>query len=159
MIRDMRKPKFYFDNKPPRALVVWAFDVPGYFPQSRFFEKMGFKRASAGGPLLYYPLEKGYRYLPKERRYIPQEEDKGKVLLFYEPSCPFCIYFIGQKKRVIREVAPNIPIETINILDKPEEFERRGGAYHCIVNMKPIKSSIINKEKFREEVIKALTEN
>ncbi|MBS7647411.1 GNAT family N-acetyltransferase [Candidatus Bathyarchaeota archaeon] len=34
LIRDAEKPKPYFDNAPPLALVTWAFSEPGYYPQT-----------------------------------------------------------------------------------------------------------------------------
>ena len=44
LIKDAEKPKPYFDNKPPLALVTWAFSIPGYYPQNMFYLKMGFKK-------------------------------------------------------------------------------------------------------------------
>lgn len=69
--------------KPPLALVTWAFGVPGYFPQNMFYLKMGFKKVVESDPfLLYYPLKEGYVYHPKAEKFAPQEEDKGKAVIF-----------------------------------------------------------------------------
>mgnify|MGYP000049958516 CR=1 FL=1 len=156
-IKDMKKPKSYFNNKIPRALVVWAFNIPGYYPQQEFFSKMGFKRVNPNDPfLLYYPFEENYVYRSKEKKYVPQEEDKGMVLLFYDPECPFCIYFLEKKKQAIREIAPGIPIKCINISENPEEVEKRGVVSFCIVNRKPIRTFISDKERFKKEVLEAL---
>jgi len=76
LIEDANKPKEFFGNESPLALVTWAFNVPGYYPQNEFYLKMGFKKVREDDPfLLYYPLRKGYVYQPKEERYNPQEED------------------------------------------------------------------------------------
>jgi GNAT superfamily N-acetyltransferase len=112
LIKDMEKPKPYFDNKPPLALVTWAFGIPGYYPQNMFYLKMGFKKAVESDPnLLYYPLKEGYAYQPKTGRFIPQAEDKDKALIFYDPSCPFCMYFAEQIKASIGEVPQTFQCE------------------------------------------------
>ena len=40
LLDDMRKPKPYFNNDTPLALVTWAFEVPGLYPQHEFYRKM-----------------------------------------------------------------------------------------------------------------------
>jgi len=62
----------------------------------------------------------------KEEKFIPQEEDRGKALIFYDPSCPFSIYFSEKIKESILEVAPDIPIRIINKFEEPEETKKRG---------------------------------
>lgn len=157
LLDDMRKPKPYFNNDIPLALVTWAFEVPGLYPQHEFYRKMGFKQVSKDEPfLLYYPLKEGFVYIPKSKEYIPQEEDKGKILIFYDPSCPFCIYFLEKKKELVKEVAPEVPTRIINLFEEPEEVEKRGKISFCIVNGKPIKSFFMDKENFQKEVKEAL---
>lgn len=127
LIKDMEKPKQYFNNMPPLALVTWAFGVPGYFPQNIFYLKMGFKKVGERDPfLLYYPLKEGYVYHPKSENFTPQPEDKGKAVIFYDPSCPFCIYFAEQIKASISEVAPSLTVRMINMFEEREEVEKRG---------------------------------
>jgi len=106
--------------------------------------------------LLYYPLKEGFVYIPKSKEYIPQEEDEGKILIFYDPSCPFCIYFLEKKKELVKEVAPEVPTRIINQFEEPEEVEKRGKISFCIVNGKPIKSFFMDKENFQKEVKEAL---
>jgi len=139
------------------ALVTWAFQVSGFYPQHEFYLKMGFKRVREDDPfLLYYPLKEGYVHKVKETAYVPQEEDFGKALIFYDSSCPFCIYFSEKIKESIREVAPNIPIRMINMFEEPEEVKKRGRVSYCAVNGKPIESFFMDKENFQKEVKKAL---
>lgn len=157
LMKEAEKPSSVFGNRRASALVTWAFEVPGRFPQHEFYKKMGFMRVRADNPfLLYYPLEKEYVYMPKEQKYIPQEEDRGKTLVFYEPSCPFSIYFAKKIKESIEEIAPNIQIKMIDKFEEQEEVEKRGHVPACLVNGKPIETFFLDKEKFQSEVMKAL---
>ena len=157
VIEDVRKPQALFNGEVPDALVTWAFRVPERYPQHEFYQKMGFKRVNANDPfLLYYPLKEGYVYKPKEKRYCPQEEDKGKALIFYDPSCPFAMRFAEVIKNSIREVAPNIPIRMVNKFDEAEEFRKRGKVGFCAVNGKNIEAFFMDKENFQKEVRQAL---
>lgn len=159
LIKDADKPKPYFGGTSPLALITWAFGVPGYFPQNMFYLKMGFQKAVENNPfLLYYPLKEGYVYQPKPGKYTPQPEDKGKALIFYDPSCPFCVYFTEQIKTAISEAAPNLPIRAINMFEEHGEVEKRGQVPICAVNGKPITAFFLDKESFQKEVKEALAE-
>jgi GNAT superfamily N-acetyltransferase len=84
LIEEASEPKPYFENEIPYALITWAFQVPGRYPQHEFYLKMGFKQVSKDEPfLLYYPLKEGFVYSPEAKEYMPQGEDKGKALIFY----------------------------------------------------------------------------
>jgi len=157
LVEEMKEPKLAFNNDIPLAFVTLAFEVLGWYPQRKFYQRMGFKKVRGGDPfLLYYPLKKGYVYRPKERKFIPQEEDREKALIFYDPSCPFCIYFSENIKKSIREVAPDIPIRMINKFEESEEVRRRGQVPSCAVNGKPIETFFMDKENFQKEVKRAL---
>jgi len=157
LIDNMKEPKPIFSNNIPVALVTWAFEVPGRYTQNKFYQRMKFKRVKKDDPfLLYYPLKKGYVYRPKEERFMPQKEDRGKALIFYDPSCPFSIIFSQRMKELIREVAPNLPIRMIDEFEEPEEVERRGKVPSCAVNGKSIETFFMDKENFQKEVRAAL---
>ena len=157
LIREMEKPKAAFNGGVPLALVTQTFEVPGRYSQRDFFERMGFKRVKEDNPfLLYYPLEKGYVYQPREKGFTPQEEDLGKALIFYAPSCPFSIIFSERIKESISEIAPDLPIRMVNTFEEPEEVEKRGQVPALVVNGKPIKAFFMDKENFQKEVKKAL---
>lgn len=159
LMKDVSQPKPYFGDAPPLALVTWAFSIPGYFPQNMFYLKMGFIKAFEENPfLLYYPLKEGCVYQPKERKFTPQPEDKGRALIFYDPSCPFCMYFTEQIKSAINEAAPNLPTRIINMFEEHEEVKKRGQVPLCAVNGKPITVFFLNRENFQEEVRAALAE-
>jgi len=157
LMEDMNEPKVYFGDDVPRALVTRTFDVPGRYPQREFYRKMGFSEVREDDPfLLYYPTREGFVYIPKNERFIPQEEDTGKAVIFYDPSCPFCMYFSEKTKESVREVAPGIPIRLINQSKELGEVRKRGKAHFCIVNKKPIESFFLDKENFQREVRDAL---
>ncbi|MEW6455575.1 MAG: GNAT family N-acetyltransferase [Acidobacteriota bacterium] len=173
LIEDMKKPRVWFDNKFPLALVTQTFagEKPGQYSARLFFTKKGFKQVGDDPDFLYYPLKKGFIYQPvKGRRdpvyitetqktegYIPQEEDKGKVLLIYGPSfCPFSYSFLKKAEQEIKEVAQGIPMRWISKSEEPEEVKKRGNVEGCFVNAKPIKSFVFDKENFQKEVSEAL---
>jgi hypothetical protein len=157
LMQHANKPQPMFNDSSPLALVTWAFDVPGRYTQSGFYKKMGFKQAKKEDPfLLYYPLERGYIYNPKTKPFTPQKKDRGKALIFYDPSCPFCIYFSEKIKDLIRQVSPKIPIRMINKFEEPDEVEKRGQTPYCAVNGKAITSFFMDKENFQKEVKAAL---
>jgi GNAT superfamily N-acetyltransferase len=157
LIEDMKEPKPAFSNDIPLALVTWAFEVPGRYPQHNFYQRMKFRKVKEDDPfLLYYPLKKEFTYRPKEKKFIPQEEDRGKALIFYDPSCPFSIIFSEKMKGLIVETAPNIQIRIINNFEEPEEVEKRGKVPSCAVNGKPIETFFMDKENFQKEVREAL---
>lgn len=157
LIEDVKKPEPVFGNDIPLALVTYAFEVPGRYPQHKFYQRMGFKRVKEDNPfLLYYPLKKDYVHVLKEERFIPQEEDKGKALIFFSPSCPWSIYFSEKTKESLRAVAPDIPTRTIDMFWELKEVKKRGKPCPCIVNGKPIEVFFMDKENFQEEVKKAL---
>jgi predicted GNAT family acetyltransferase len=160
LIEDSKKPKEFFNNEPPLALVTWAFHVPGYYPQNEFYLRMGFIKVREDDPfLLYYPLKEGYIYRPREGKFVPQAGDKGKALIFYDPSCPFCMYFAEQIKSSIKEVAPNLPVRMINMFEESEEVEKRGQVPYCAVNGRAITTFFMDKENFQKEVREALQES
>ena len=157
LIKDVKKPQPAFGNDIPHALVTYAFEVPGRYPQHEFYQRMGFKRVKEDDPfLLYYPLKKGYVHVRKEEKFIPQEEDKGKALIFFNPSCPWSIYFSKKTEESVRAVAPDIPIRTIDMFWEIEEVKKRGKPCSCVVNGKPIEVFFMDKENFQKEVKKVL---
>lgn len=155
LVEDMQNPKPYFGSRTPRALVTYAFEVPGLYPQHEFYLKMGFERVIDNPYLLYYPLREGYVY-NREKKFIPQKEDEGKALIFYDPSCPFCISFNEKIIESIREVA-DIPIRVINKVEDSEEVRKRGSVPLLVVNKNPIESFVFD-ENFQSEVLKALSD-
>jgi N-acetylglutamate synthase-like GNAT family acetyltransferase len=164
LTEDMREPKWYFDDEYPLALVTKTFPGEGKDQLSarEFFRMRGFKLIGEDPDYLYYPLEEHYLYKPKgikEKVYIPHEEDKGRVLIINGPNnCPFTYpYFLKYMEKYIREIDEEIPIEWIDIREKPEEVKKRNlEVTHCIVNGVRIKSFVVDKIAFQDEVREAL---
>lgn len=157
LVEDMKKPKPYFANDVPSALVARTFDVPGLYPQHEFFAKMGFRRAKEDDPhLLFYPTKEKFVYVPRNERYLPQPEDAGKVVIFYDPSCPFCMHFSRGIEEAVREIVPEVPIRMISQLEDPDEIRKRGKVHFCVVNGKPIVSFFLDRKSFQREVSEAL---
>ena len=146
-----------FNNSLPKGFVAKAFDVPGYFSLRELYPRLGFKASEENPDLFYYPLEKGWKYLTTKKRYRSLEKDQGKALLFYDPSCPFCIYFNDQITIALREIAPHLKIQKINTFFQEEEVIKRGGGEvaFCVVNGVPIQSFFLDKESFEKEVKEA----
>ncbi|MFW9905814.1 MAG: GNAT family N-acetyltransferase [Candidatus Thorarchaeota archaeon] len=159
LIQDMKKPQYYFNKKPPLALVTNTFDVPGWFSQKEFFKHKGFQKVSDKYPfLLYYPIKQGFVYLPQHKGYIPQSEDEGTVIIFLNPSCPFSVSFAESIKKLIEKTVPQTPIRIINQFNEPEEFKKRGKISFCVVNGKPIKTFFTERDSFLKEVKNALSD-
>ena len=162
LIADMKRPKLWFDNKPALALATRTFPgaKSGQFSARLFFKRMGFKQVGENPDFMYYPLEEGFIYQPVKENgaeYIPQEEDKDKVLLVHGPSyCPFSYFFLKMTEQTIKEIATGISIQWIDKSKEPEEIRKRGNIEGCIVNAKAIKSFVLDKEDFQKEVIEAL---
>lgn len=157
LIEDVKTKPTFNKDLYARALVTFAFEVPGWFPQHKFYRRMGFKEANGDDRfLLYYPIEEGYVHVSKEKNFVPQEEDKGKAIVFFDPSCPFSFLFSEKMKESMREVAPNIPISVIDIFWQQEETKKRGQVPSCVVNGKPITSFFMDQKNFQKEVKKAI---
>jgi GNAT superfamily N-acetyltransferase len=161
LVEEARGPKVWFDGEPALALVTRTFpgEKPGQYPARLFFTKMGFKPAGKDPDLLYFPLKPGFSYQPLETEaaeYVPQKEDEGRALIVYGPSfCPFSYPFLKMAEQAIGEVAPGIPIRWLSKSEEPEEVEKRGGFEGCVVNARPIRAFVLDKEGFQREVAEA----
>jgi len=162
LVEEMKRPKVWFGNKPARALVIKTFpgEKPGQYPACSFFIKMGFKQVVEDPNFLYAPLEQGFIYRPIERKaveYMPQAEDRGRTVIIYGPSfCPFAYAFLKKGEQAIQEIAPGLSVRWIDRSEEPEEVSKRGCFEGFVVNTRPIKSFVLDKESFQREVEKAL---
>jgi GNAT superfamily N-acetyltransferase len=162
LIEEAKKPRIWFDNRPALALLTRTFpgEKAGQYPARFFFATMGFKQIGDNPDFLYYPLEEGFAYKSdkeKEKQYVLQEEDWCKALIIYGPSfCPFSYPFLKMTERTIEEIAPGIPTRWIDRLEEPEAVKKRGYFEGCVVNGKPIKSFVLDREDFEKEVKEAI---
>lgn len=164
LLEDIKKPMSWFDNKRASAFVTKTFPggAPDQYTAHLFFKKKGFKHVGKDLDFLYYPLKEGFVYKPvkkKEVEYIPQEEDKEKVLIICGPdSCPATYpHFLKRMERYIREIDSKIPILWIDASEESEKVKKRNvDIGDCMVNAKRIKSFVLAKENFQKEVKEAL---
>lgn len=160
LMEDVQKPISWFDNGRPLALVTTTFPggAPAQYTAREFFTRKGFRQMGEDPDRLYYPLQPGFVYKPvpkKEVRYIPQDEDKGKVVIVSGPDyCPATYpYFLKRVEKYIREIHPDVRIRWIDSSEEPEEVEKRSiSVGDCIVNARLIKSSVLDKDSFLKEV-------
>jgi len=137
------------------AITIHAFEIPSFYSQKDFFNRLGFTQVPNGDEFfLYYPLRPDF-VMNQINVYIPQEEDKNKILVFFDPSCPFCVSFLENYKRILEEILPDYPIRVINKFTEPDEIKKRGKIPYCVVNNVAIKSFYTERDKFKEEVLKA----
>lgn len=164
LLEDVKKPMHWFGNRQPSALVTRTFPggEPGQYTAREFFTRKGFRQIGEDLDDLYYPLKAGFVYKPvpsEEVRYVPDDEDKGKVVIISGPSfCPATYaFFLKRMERYIREMHPKVSIKWVDSSEEPEEVKNRNvGVGDCIVNARLIKSYVLEKDNFRKEVQTAL---
>ncbi len=164
LMEDLKKTLICFDNKRALALVTKTFprEDPGQYSAYNFFKGKGFKQVGEEQDYLYFPLEAGFTYQPirkEEVEYVPQEEDRGRVLLICGPTgCPGTYpHFLKRMERYIKEVDSKVPIHWLDSSKDLEELKKRHiTTGDCIVNATYIKSFVLDKENFQKEVRVAL---
>ena len=140
-------------------LLTHAFDTGEFLSQAEFFKRMGFKEITKED--LYYSfsgreLKEPYSGFWKEgEEYRRSDEDIGRIMIFYEPVCPFSYLWAYRAKEIVKEINLKLKIEVLNAWEHPEEFVSRGRNW-MLVNGIPIRSLPIEKEKFREELMIAI---
>lgn len=164
LMEDVQKPMHWFDGRPPLALVTTTFrgGAPEQYTAREFFTRNGFRQIGKDPDHLYYPLQPDFVYSPipkKEVPYTPQDEDKGQVVIVSGPNyCPATYpYFLKRMEQYVREIAPGVSIRWIESSEEPEELKKRNVSVgDCIVNARLIKSCVLEKDNFQEEVQTAL---
>ncbi len=160
LMDDVTRPMNWFDERPPLALVTNSFEggEPGQLTAREFFKRKGFRQVADDPDHMYYPLKRGFVYAPVEKKaagYIPQDEDRGKVLLVCGPNgCPATYPFLLKRmEKYIREICPEVPIRWLDSSEEPEELRRRNARVgDCIANAGIVKSYVLDKASFQEEV-------
>jgi GNAT superfamily N-acetyltransferase len=164
LMEDVKKPMSWFDNKRPLGLVTRTFlgGAPEQYTAREFFTRKGFRQIGEDPDHLYYPLQPGFVYksvAKKEVRYVPQDEDKGKVVIISGPDyCPATYpYFLKRTEKYMRETYPSVPIRWIDSAGEPEEVRKRNVSVgDCIVNARLMPSYVLDKDDFQKEVKAAL---
>jgi hypothetical protein len=148
----------WFQGGRCRCIVADAFDTFEHYPMTKFYEGLGFRRSAEErrdfGITMYYELAGSYRRPEVEDRFMPSRTDLGKAVVFFTPSCQFSLPFALKTARMVHEVLPGYPVELMNRWERPQEYLRRGRNW-LVVNGRPIRSFIGEKERFRAEVAAA----
>jgi GNAT superfamily N-acetyltransferase len=160
LLEDVKEPMKWFDDRRPLALVTRTFpgEAPGQYTAREFFTRRGFRQIGEDPDHLYYPLKTGFVYRPVEKKkvgYMPQEEDKSKVVIISGPDwCPATYpYFLRRTEKYIREMYPGVPVRWIDSSEEPEEARKRNvGVGDCIVNSRLMPSYVLDKDSFEKEV-------
>jgi hypothetical protein len=156
VIDDVKQRKTCLGNKPCKFILAKAFNTGEFLPLPEFYKKRGFIRTPENEEsLLYLPVEGGYEPAAPVGEYEPLSEDRGRAVIFYSPVCQFSYQFAKKAEETIREVAADIKIEMINEWEKPQEAIKRKNSW-LTVNAKQIRTFLMEKEKFKEEIKRAI---
>jgi GNAT superfamily N-acetyltransferase len=142
-----------------KFITTIAFNTHEYLPQPDFFKRKGFREVPGGLPDELY-LEVKDRFEDVEgrvREYRPLPEDRDKAIILYGPECQFAYYFAVKIKEIIHSFAPDLPVELIDVWERPEEAERFGNQI-LIVRGRPINAFVTDREAFLKEVREALVQ-
>jgi len=154
VLKECRDGPQSLDGKPARFAVAQAFETGEGTSLVNFYASKGFQQ---GEGEMYLELHSGYTPR-KPSSYRPLPEDRGKALVFYDPVCEWSIGSAVRTEALLNEVAPALPVTTVNSWENPIEFTRRGGQV-VIVNAIPISSKWRDREAFTAEVRQTLTDD
>ena len=140
-------------------LLTHAFDTGEFLSQAEFFERLGFRKITKED--LYYSfsgraLKEPYSGFWKEgEEYKRSNEDIGRIMIFYEPVCPFSCLWAYRAGEIVKEIDLKLKIDVLNAWEHPEEFVSRGRNW-MLVNGIPIKLLPIERDRFRGEILRAI---
>lgn len=157
-IEEFERSKIYFEGEKAKALITYPFHGPRKDLRKRdFYLKNGFKQVSEDEDLLYYPLIDGYEIFVEGEDIPIKNEDKDKAMIFCNSSCPYSIKEMNEALEELRRLDDEIPIKIIVPFEETEELSHIFSMPVCLViKEKIIGYSFLDKEKFSEEVKKAL---
>ena len=146
------------EGRPCSFVVTKPFPHEGDLQLDKFYDKYGFKQ---GNQEMY--LEIKGKYVPREIFENQRlEEDLGRAINFYNPTCEWGYYYAVKVKELFKEIDQGLPVEIINLWEKPEEYIKRSHqqqiASRTIINAQEINPFLfwMDKEVFRREAEKAL---
>ncbi|MDH5482430.1 MAG: GNAT family N-acetyltransferase [Candidatus Bathyarchaeota archaeon] len=149
VIRDVK------ERKTCKFILAKAFNTGELLPLPEFYKKNGFLSTQERN-LFYFPIEGSYEPTKPLGEYEPLPEDRNKAIIFYGPTCEFSYPFAKKIEGLVKEVAPNMKIEIINEWEKPEETIKRKN-WWLVVNARPIQTFFMETEKFKEEIVQAVS--
>jgi GNAT superfamily N-acetyltransferase len=117
-------------GRPCRFVVTIPFPHEGELPLNEFFSKYGFKWGARGRGFkwghqeMYLKIEG--KYTPRDiPEYYPLPEDRGKIILLYNPNCEWGYFFAMNAGGLLQGAYPDVPIEIYNNWERPEEYKKR----------------------------------
>jgi len=144
-------------GKPCQFMVTQPFPHQGDLPLSDFYGRYGFKH---GDQEMFLQINGEYvpQRIPELR---PLPEDRGKIVVAYNPDCEWGYYVAKTTKEIFEG---RHPIEIFNSWEKPEEYKKRGGGWMLIgagilVNSKILENPFvfwIDRKAFVQNVEKTL---
>jgi len=128
-----------------------AFNTGEGAPMAKLYAAAGF--VENGGEMV--KLMRG-EYVPSEKlNYVSSEEDRGRAVVLYNPTCEYSYVFALRTKERLSEIIPSMPVELVNQWEMPEESVKRANM-SLTVNGVPISSLYRDAEVFDSEVRRAL---
>jgi len=155
LLKDLGQPMACFGDRPCSFVFTNAFDTGEAFTQRRFFERAGFKEAEDDSDIVYYPVAGNYAFRETAQPRGTLDQDKGRAVLLYSPTCQFSFEFAKKAEATIRAVDPKLPICVVNEWEHPSEAIQRTGE-KIIVNAVPIRSFFLGEDEFKRDVERAL---
>jgi GNAT superfamily N-acetyltransferase len=145
-------------GRPCSFVVTRPFQHEGDLSFSEFYKKYGFRQ----GPQEMFLKIKG-EYVPREiPEYHPQPEDRGRVIILYNPACEWGHFLAFTMKELLKGMDPVPSVEIFNIWERPEGFLKRPLqrviSGRVIVNGQLIKGGVFwtDREALRREVEEAM---
>jgi GNAT superfamily N-acetyltransferase len=145
-------------GRPCSFLVTKSFSHEGDLPLSEFYEKYGFRQ---GSQEMF--LEIWGKYVATEtREYRPLPEDRGRIIVLYNPACEWGSFLAYKVVELGHEIDPDLPVEIFNIWEKPEAFMKRPlkrvTSGRVIANAKLLEGGVFwtDKDAFRRLMKEAL---
>jgi len=145
-------------GRPCSFLVTRPFPHEGDLSLSEFYEKYGFRQ---GAQEMF--LEIRGKYVATEtREYRPLSEDRGRIIVLYNPACEWGCFLAYKVKELGRGIDPDLPVEIFNIWERPEAFVKRPlqrvTSGRVVVNAKLLEGGVFwtDRDYFRRLVEEAL---
>ncbi|OFZ50392.1 MAG: hypothetical protein A2381_13425 [Bdellovibrionales bacterium RIFOXYB1_FULL_37_110] len=139
--------KNYFNDSSPKALITWAFDIPGHVPQEKLFTKFGFIPSDSGRPL-YLPIENKYKYTYKPDNSFKNKSSNKKATIILDTSCPFCIFTTNKYTNIFKDILPEIKLKTVNKFK--DTTETKCLVDFCEFNQKEILTAFAKKDEIKK---------
>lgn len=121
LIKDSEEGLASLNGRQASYIVGYPFPSAEGILLTDFYSKMGFKQ---GLDEFYY--EVSGKYSPRGMiDYSPLKEDKGRVVIFYNPTCEFGYFYANHVKQILQETFENIPVFIYDVWRDHEEYLNR----------------------------------